>query len=63
MHEHRIEKILVVDDAFKLTGLITVKDFQKAENKPNACKDSLGRLRVGAAVSVDQVLTNVLHYL
>ena len=52
MHEHRIEKILVVDDAFKLTGLITVKDFQKAENKPNACKDSLGRLRVGAAVSV-----------
>ncbi|MDC8832707.1 IMP dehydrogenase [Alteromonas gilva] len=52
MHEHRIEKILVVDDAFKLSGLITVKDFQKAENKPNACKDSLGRLRVGAAVGV-----------
>ncbi|MFC3094698.1 IMP dehydrogenase [Alteromonas sediminis] len=52
MHEHRIEKILVVDDAFKLAGLITVKDHQKAENKPNACKDKLGRLRVGAAVSV-----------
>ncbi|GAC24950.1 MAG: IMP dehydrogenase [Alteromonadaceae bacterium] len=52
MHEHRIEKILVVDDAFRLTGLITVKDFQKAESKPNACKDELGRLRVGAAVSV-----------
>ncbi len=52
MHEHRIEKILVVDDAFKLSGLITVKDFQKAESKPNACKDSLGRLRVGAAVGV-----------
>ena len=52
MHEHRIEKILVVDDNFKLTGLITVKDFQKAESKPNACKDSLGRLRVGAAVGV-----------
>lgn len=52
MHEHRIEKILVVDSAFKLKGLITVKDFQKAENKPNACKDELGRLRVGAAVSV-----------
>lgn len=52
MHDHRIEKILVVDDAFKLTGLITVKDFQKAESKPNACKDELGRLRVGAAVSV-----------
>jgi len=52
MHEHRIEKILVVDDAFKLKGLITVKDFQKAESKPNACKDQFGRLRVGAAVGV-----------
>lgn len=52
MHEHRIEKILMVDDAFKLTGLITVKDYQKAESKPNACKDELGRLRVGAAVGV-----------
>jgi len=52
MHEHRIEKILVVDDAFKLRGMITVKDFQKAESKPNACKDERGRLRVGAAVSV-----------
>ncbi|MFW8592347.1 IMP dehydrogenase [Glaciecola sp. 2405UD65-10] len=52
MHEHRIEKILVVDDQFRLTGLITVKDFQKAKSKPNACKDEKGRLRVGAAVSV-----------
>jgi len=52
MHEHRIEKILVVDDDFKLCGLITGKDFQKAESKPNACKDHLGRLRVGAAVGV-----------
>jgi IMP dehydrogenase len=52
MHEYRIEKILVVDDAFKLKGLITVKDFQKAKSKPNACKDAKGRLRVGAAVSV-----------
>jgi IMP dehydrogenase len=52
MHENRIEKILVVDDAFKLVGLITAKDYQKAENKPNACKDELGRLRVGAAVGV-----------
>jgi IMP dehydrogenase len=52
MHEHRIEKILVVDDDFKLNGLITVKDFQKAESKPNACKDEFGRLRVGAAVGV-----------
>ncbi len=50
MHEHRLEKILVVDDAFKLRGLITVKDFKKAERKPNACKDDKGRLRVGAAV-------------
>jgi len=52
MHEYRIEKILVVDDAFRLSGLITVKDFQKAKSKPNACKDAQGRLRVGAAVSV-----------
>lgn len=52
MHEHRVEKILVVDDAFKLKGMITVKDFKKAESKPNACKDELGRLRVGAAVGV-----------
>ncbi|GAA0490781.1 MULTISPECIES: IMP dehydrogenase [Tatumella] len=50
MHEKRIEKALVVDDAFHLQGMITVKDFQKAERKPNACKDSHGRLRVGAAV-------------
>lgn len=50
MHTHRIEKVLVVDNDFKLTGLITVKDFQKAEQKPNACKDELGRLRVGGAV-------------
>ncbi|GAA5213827.1 IMP dehydrogenase [Corallincola platygyrae] len=50
MHEHRLEKILVVDDSFKLTGMITVKDFKKAERKPNACKDAEGRLRVGAAV-------------
>ncbi|WP_299002826.1 IMP dehydrogenase [uncultured Shewanella sp.] len=50
MHTNRIEKVLVVDNDFKLKGLITVKDFQKAEQKPNACKDELGRLRVGAAV-------------
>ena len=52
MHEHRIEKILVVDDAFKLKGMITVKDYQKAQDKPDACKDEQGRLRVGAAVGV-----------
>lgn len=50
MHKNRVEKVLVVDDAFKLKGMITVKDFQKAEQKPNACKDEFGRLRVGAAI-------------
>lgn len=50
MHEHRVEKVLMVDDSFKLKGMITLKDYQKAEQKPNACKDELGRLRVGAAV-------------
>ncbi len=50
MQEHRVEKVLVVNDAFQLKGMITAKDFQKAERKPNACKDELGRLRVGAAV-------------
>ncbi|BGI50789.1 MAG: IMP dehydrogenase [Arsenophonus endosymbiont of Ceratovacuna japonica] len=52
LHERRIEKALVVDNKFHLFGMITVKDFQKAEQKPNACKDEQGRLRVGAAVSV-----------
>jgi IMP dehydrogenase len=50
LHKHRIEKILVVNDAFDLTGMITVKDFDKAENFPDACKDSFGQLRVGASV-------------
>ncbi len=50
LHEHRIEKVLVVSDDFRLRGLITVNDFTKAENNPNACKDARGRLRVGAAV-------------
>ncbi|WP_105903376.1 IMP dehydrogenase [Vibrio gangliei] len=50
MQEHRVEKVLVVNDAFQLSGMITAKDFQKAERKPNACKDERGRLRVGAAV-------------
>ena len=50
MQQHRIEKVLVVDSAFRLKGLITVKDFQKSSNKPNACKDALGRLRVGGAI-------------
>jgi IMP dehydrogenase len=50
LHEHRIEKVLVVDDNFQLKGLITVNDFRKAELYPMACKDDQGRLRVGAAV-------------
>ncbi len=50
LHEHRIEKVLVVNDAFQLRGLITVKDIQKAEEFPDACKDEQGSLRVGAAV-------------
>jgi len=50
MHQYRIEKILMVDKKFHLTGLYTVKDIQKAKDKPDACKDSLGHLRVGAAV-------------
>lgn len=52
LHEHRIEKVLVVDDSFKLRGLVTVKDIQKSTDHPNACKDRNGRLRVGAAVGV-----------
>ncbi|MDY7025291.1 MAG: IMP dehydrogenase [Pseudomonadota bacterium] len=50
LHKHRIEKVLVVDDAGKLTGLVTVKDIEKAARYPNACKDDQGHLRVGAAV-------------
>ena len=52
LHRHRVEKLLVVDSDFNLRGLITVKDIQKAIKYPNACKDSLGRLRVGAAVGI-----------
>ena len=50
LHKHRIEKVLVVDAAGRLKGMITVKDFQKATEFPRACKDASGRLRVGAAV-------------
>ena len=52
LHRHRVEKLLVVDQEFNLRGLITVKDIQKAIKYPDACKDSLGRLRVGAAVGI-----------
>ncbi|MFD2228932.1 IMP dehydrogenase [Alkalimarinus sediminis] len=50
LHKHRIEKVLVVNDDFELKGLMTVKDIQKSQDYPNACKDDQGRLRVGAAV-------------
>lgn len=50
LHQHRIEKVLVVDDNFELKGMITAKDFQKAKDYPRACKDDSGALRVGAAV-------------
>jgi IMP dehydrogenase len=52
LHEHRIEKLLVVDDSFVLKGLITIKDIEKVRKYPNACKDDMGRLRVGAALGV-----------
>ncbi len=52
LHKHRIEKLLVVDDGFHCVGLITVKDIEKAEKHPNACKDAEGRLRVAAATTV-----------
>ena len=52
LHKHRIEKLLVVDDEYNLKGLITIKDIEKIKKYPQACKDSLGRLRVGAAVGI-----------
>src|SRR5688572_20689723 len=52
LHEAKVEKLLVVDQDYRLKGLITVKDIQKAIKYPNACKDSLGRLRCGAAVGI-----------
>ena len=54
LHQHRIEKVLVVNGDFKLRGLITVKDIQKASDYPNACSDTQERLRAGAAVGVGQ---------
>ena len=54
MHKHRLERVLVVNGNFELRGLITVKDILKSSEHPNACKDSQGRLRVGAAVGVGE---------
>ncbi|MDH3603015.1 MAG: IMP dehydrogenase [Candidatus Tectomicrobia bacterium] len=52
LHAHRIEKLLVVDAYYHLTGLITIKDIEKRKKYPHACKDELGRLRVGAAIGL-----------
>jgi IMP dehydrogenase len=57
LHEHRIEKLLVVDKNRRLVGMITIKDIEKIKKYPNACKDSMGRLRVGAAVGVGSDMT------
>jgi IMP dehydrogenase len=54
MHEHRLERVLVIGDDFQLMGLVTVKDILKESEHPNACKDSHGKLRVGAAVGVGE---------
>ena len=54
MHKHRLERVLVVTKNFELRGLITVKDIQKSTEHPSACKDQLGRLRVGAAIGVGE---------
>jgi IMP dehydrogenase len=63
LHEHRIEKLLVVDDDYALKGLITIKDIEKVRKYPNACKDDIGRLRVGAAVGVGADLAGRLELL
>lgn len=63
LHKHRIEKLLVVDNRGKLAGLITIKDIEKAKRFPHACKDKLGRLRVGAAVGVSGDLEERLERL
>jgi len=54
LHQHRIERLIVVDDEYRCIGLVTVKDIEKAQTYPNACKDEQGRLRVAAATGVGQ---------
>jgi IMP dehydrogenase len=54
MHQHRLERVLVIDEEFRLKGLVTVKDILKETEHPNACKDAHGKLRVGAAVGVGE---------
>jgi IMP dehydrogenase len=54
LHQHRIEKLIVVDDAYRCVGLVTVKDIEKSQRFPNACKDEHGRLRAGAATGTGE---------
>lgn len=63
LREHRIEKVLVVNDRFQLRGMVTVRDILKATEKPNACRDSEGRLRVGAAVGTGEGSQERIHAL
>ncbi|MBI9076507.1 MAG: IMP dehydrogenase [Desulfatibacillum sp.] len=63
LHKHRIEKLLVVDSAGKLMGLITIKDIEKIKKYPNACKDHIGRLRAGAAVGIGPDMMERAHAL
>lgn len=63
LHKHKIEKLLVVDDDYRLKGLITVKDIKKTIEFPSACKDDMGRLRVGAAIGPAQDLEERAHAL
>lgn len=63
LHKHKIEKLLVVDDDYRLKGLITVKDIKKTIEFPNACKDDMGRLRVGAAIGPAQDMEERAHAL
>src|SRR5438270_13187034 len=55
LHQHRIEKLLVVDGQYRCVGLVTVKDIEKAVANPHACKDEQGRLRVAAATTVGEL--------
>ncbi len=63
LHKHRLERVLVVNDAFQLRGLITVKDILKSTEHPNAAKDDQGKLRVGAAVGVGEGTEERVEYL
>jgi IMP dehydrogenase len=63
LHRHRIEKVLLVNDRFELTGMVTVKDINKARTFPNSCKDSEGRLRVGASVGTSAETEDRVHAL